>query len=187
VFVTAAVASLALTALVVASASAAIVPAKFSGPEFKVSTTGLTVKRNGLEPKTCTFKPATVGLTESEQFYILDNFEGDTKLLCPNGSTPLQMILRGVARYDNVAGTYSLHVNDYTTTNLYGPWGSYWQQSKVVGGGFNGTWVNGSGATASTVTFSNQTFGYTAAGLKMTMEGTVKVTTPSGGLITLSP
>jgi hypothetical protein len=181
-FLAAVAAAMVIGALVASSAMAEVVPAKFSSSQIKVTTTGLTVKRNGLEPKACTFKGTTQGETLGELFYIFNNWEGDTRLQCPTVGTQLQMILSGEAHYDTVASKYTFSVQPYPSqTMTYSPWGIYWQDYE-----FSGTWVNGSGATASTVTFTNQRFGTTTGGQKLTIEGQVKATTPSGGLITLS-
>lgn len=182
VFLSTIVAAFALTALVAASASATIVPAKFSSEWAKVSTTGLTLKKNGLEAKTCTFRnPTSVYLTGS----LMSIFsEGEqAKLNCPTSISTLSMVLLGEASYDTVTGKYSIHFKDYGAMQLSSPWGYYDQVSNS--GGFNAGWENGSGATASTFTLANQTFGWISK-QKLTLEGTVKVTTTTGGLLTLS-
>jgi hypothetical protein len=181
VFILAIVAVFAMSALVASSAAAEIVPAKFSSTKFKLTTTGLTVKRNGAEAKTCTFKSTTEG-EGFETFYVYNNIELDTRFLCPS-PTQLQMIWSGAVRYDTVASKYTFNIAPYTTQNMvYSPWGTYWQNYEV-----SGTWVNGSGSTASTVTFASQPFGTTTpGGQTLTLEGQLKVTTPSGGLVTLS-
>jgi hypothetical protein len=171
-----------LTALMAAPASATIVPAKFSSAWTKESTTGLTVKKNGLEAKTCTLPSWSEGFTSGSQFGFISEGE-QIKLLCPNTSSSVNMVWAGSATYDTVTGKYNLHFNDYTAMMLPSLWGYYTQQSGS--GGFNATWTNGSGATASTFTFANQTFG-SVGGQKLTIDGTVKATTSSGGLLTLS-
>jgi hypothetical protein len=62
------------------------------------------------------------------------------------------------------------------------PYGNYNQNG---GEKFRGKWTNGSGATASTVTFSEAPIGY-SGGQLLTLSGTLKATTPTGGLLTLS-
>lgn len=182
VFLAAAVAALAMSAAVVSTASATIVQANFSSSQFTLSTTGLTVKKDGLDPRVCTFKSAPKGEGGGGQFYVYNNFEGDTRFYCPTWNTQLQMILSGNVTFDTVTNKYSFTVNPYPSMNLtFSPWGSYWQSEPI-----SGNWVNGSGTTASTITFTDQWFGTTNKIDKLTISGTVKVTTPTGGLITLS-
>lgn len=179
VLITSIVAALALTALVAGSASASIVPAKFSSEFGKISTTGLTLKKNGLEPKTCTFSAWSEGWFSGSQFWFLSEGE-QIRLSCGIG---LNMKMYGEATYDTVTGQYNLHFNDYSEMQLPSPYGYYTQVSKL--NGFNASWVNGSGTTASTFKLANQTFGY-AGEQKLTLDGTTKVTTSTGGLLTLS-
>lgn len=183
--VTSAVAALAMSAVLASVASAAIVPAKFSSSSIKLTTSNLTVKANGIEPKTC-LAATLPGTAEGQNFYV-GNAGGfaESKFTC--GGLSFTMVFLGEARYDTVAGSYAFHVNDFPSWSLQSPWGSYSQQSGASGGGgSNGVWVNGSGSTASTVTFGNPTVGWTFGGKKVSIEGTFKATTSTGGLLTLS-
>ena len=181
-FLAAVVAVVAISALVASSAAAAVVPAKFSGEWAKPSTTGLTLKKNGLEPKNCTFQSWSEGWLTGSQFWFASEGE-QIRLACPSGSSSLNMVMVGEASYDTVTGKYNLHFNDYGVMQLPSPWGYYNQVSGS--GGFNASWTNGSGSTASTFTLANQTIGAIGA-QKLTLSGTVKVTASGGGLITLS-
>lgn len=178
-----AVAAMAMSALVASSASASIVAAKFSSSTFKLTTTGITVKRSGAEAKACTPSAQTEGFWDGASFWIGNQPGGETKLSCPS-ATNLTMVLYGQPKYDTVTGEYFLKVADFGTYSLTSPWGSYKQ---VTGSGSTGTWVNGSGATPSTLTFNEAWIGSTVSGSqKITISGTFNVTTTSGGLITLS-
>lgn len=183
VFIAAAVAAFALSALVASAASAAVVPAKFSSSSIKFTTSGLTVKRNGTEAKTCTFYGTSPsGMTEADSFFVSNHGEGDVTLSCTSSILKLQTIMFGRVSYDTVANRYTLQVSEYNVVPLESPWGSY----SYYQGTFGGTWVNGSGATSSTVTFTNQTLGYTTSGDQLTIEGQIKATTSTGALLTLS-
>jgi len=187
VSIVAAVAAMAMSALVASAASAALVPAKFSTSSFKLTSTGVTVKGNGIEPKTCIPSVYIEGYAEANNFMATNPGYAETKYSC-TGSTAFSVVLVGQVQYDTVAGKYIVHVNDFPSWSLNSPFGSYSQVSGASGGGgSNATWVNGSGATASTITFVNQTLGWTYAGSKkITLDGVFKATTTSGGLLTLS-
>ena len=173
--------ALALAALGATSASASIVPAKFSSSSFKVTTTGVTLKRNGLEPKTCTLSLPIESSAEGSYFFGANypSSPGGTKYSC-GGVAILGQWFSGEAFYDNVAKTFSLTFDPYSFSTLSSPWGSYSQES------FKASWVNGSGATASTINFNNTTIGFGTDGKALTLTGSLKVTTPAGGLVTLS-
>jgi hypothetical protein len=177
------IAVVALTAITVASASAAIVPAKFSNPSLKLSGSGpITLKRAGIEPKTCELKVPIEAYAEENQFLGSNNWLGETVFSCTSGSTSLVIATYGEVLYDNVAGTYSMHIFDHPGTTMLSPYGSYTQSA---GEKFRGKWTNGSGATASTVSFTEAPIG-SIGGKTITLTGTLKATTSTGGLITLS-
>lgn len=182
ILLTAAVAAMAMSALVASSASASIVPAKFSNSSFKLTSTGITVKGNGIEPKTCTPSSYIEGYAENSNFLASNPGFAETKFSC-TGGTSFSMVLLGEAQYDTVANHYILHVNSFSSWSLNSPYGGYWQESESTA-----TWLNGSGSTASTITFTEQTLGHTffPAGKKISISGTFKATTLSGGLLTLS-
>jgi hypothetical protein len=179
----AALAAMALSALAVSSASAAIVPAKFSSSQFKMSTAGITVKKNGAEAKTCTLPAELQGWVEGSTFLVSSAAGLEPKFSCIGGGY-LTMWMFGEAKFDTVTGSYFLKVFDYSEHSLTSPWEGYWQ--KTGGVGTSPAWANGSGATASTVTFSNAYIGNTFGGQKVTIDGTFKVTNWTGGLVTLS-
>jgi hypothetical protein len=182
-FLVAAVAALALTALVASSASAAIVPAKFSSSNIKMTTTGITVKRSNLEPNSCTLNaPGYSAFALGNEFYgDNDGVGGTTVFSCPSGKA-FSFFFNGKATYDTVTAKYTITLFKNTELSLWSPWGNYKQSSEATA-----AWVNGSGATASTVTFNNPTLGLTSEGGKpISIEGTFKATTSTGGLLTLS-
>jgi hypothetical protein len=176
-----ALATLAISALLASAASATIVAAKFSGPAFtKLTTSGLTLKLNGAEPKTCTAS-ALEGYVERNFYEVSNEVGGETRFGCPFPSE-LTMAWAGEAFYDTVANRYFLRIKSYNVS-LMSPYGAYMQEPGTTGG----TWVNGSGSTPSTLTFSNETLGRTLSGSKkITEEGTFTITTSTGGLVTLS-
>lgn len=182
VLLTAAVAAMALSALVAASASAAIVPAKFSSSSIKMSTSGITLKRGGLEPKTCTQAGSLAGTGEGGGYLVNNQWDGSAKFGC--SGLELIMVFWGNSSYDTVANRYFLTLKSYEIYPFRSPYGEYWQRINLPS---SGTWVNGSGLTPSTVTFTDQLIGYTLSGNKpITISGTFNVTTSGGGLVTLS-
>lgn len=178
--VTAAVAAMALSAIVASTASATIVAAKFSpSGQVKLTTTSITVKRNGTEAKVCTPSPNNIsGAAENSSYFIANNGFGETKFSCPSGAY-FSEYFSGQAKYDTVTEKYYWEMAK-PYTSLTSPWGSYFQ---VV---FKVDWVNGSGLTPSTLVFKNQTVGVTSAGASISVEGTYNVTTTTGGLVTLT-
>lgn len=180
-FLTVAVAALALGALVASSASAAIVPAKFSNSSVKLTTTGVTLKRAGIEAKSCTLSPAIQLFAEGSGFIGGNGELGEARFTC--GTSSLRMRFVGEVLYDTVAGTYSFGLADYTTVQLASPYGFYWQNT---GGKTKAPWVNGSGATNSKITLSETPIGYDNSSKLITMSGTLTATTSAGGLVTLS-
>ncbi len=188
-----AVASCLLLLVAASSAMASEVPAKFSSnTAIKVTGTGLTVKKNGGEAKTCELTSATGSVANStdgtnqgvltaqneEPFYR-------TKLSC-TGGTSLQLILAlGSAKYETTTGAYSLRFSPFAGNSVSSPYGTYYwafgAANVQVG------WTNGSGATASTLNFSETNIGtHIDEKSKITLTGSLKVTTSVGGLVTLS-
>lgn len=177
-----AVAAMALGAVGASSASAAIVKAKFSSTTFKLTSTGVTVKR-GAASKTCT--PAAIsGFVEGNGFIASNEWTGGTRFICTD-KTSLVIFLTGQALYDTVAERYYLHVADHTSSqSLEGPWGPYFQETSNTD---DWTWVNGSGSTPSSITLNEQWIGSTLSPLqKITISGTFTAKTATGTLITLS-
>lgn len=174
---------MAVAAVMVASASAATVPAKFSSAAFKLSGAGsITLKRAGIEPKTCELKTPIEAYAEGNEFLGSNNWLGETVFSCTSGSTSLVIATYGEALYDTVTGAYSAHIFDHSGSTMLSPYGWYTQGSSEK---FRGKWTNGSGTTASTVAFTEAPIGY-IGGKLITLTGTLKATTSSGGLITLS-
>lgn len=177
----AAVAAVMALGALAASASASVVPAYFSGSSFKVTApSGITLKRSGTEPKVCTPTWTITGSAQLNGFTFGNVQGGETKFTCPSG-TSFTIGFVGEARYDTVTGQYSLYVNYDPGYSLVSPWGSYYENSA-----FSGAWVNGSGSTPSTLTYTNAVVGHTTAGAPISIEGTLNVTTSTGGLLTLS-
>jgi hypothetical protein len=182
-FLVAGVAALALSALGAASASATIVPAKFSSTGgIKMTSTGITVRRSGIEPQSCTQFGTYLGWAEGNQFFGSNTSFEYTKFTCPSGKE-FQLRIVGSTTFNTVTGVYTVTIGG-NGISQWSPWGQYLQSTSP---GTTATWVNGSGSTASTITFSNATVGKTLEGEKpLSVEGTFKATTESGGLLTLS-
>jgi hypothetical protein len=135
------------------------------------------------EPKTCELKLPAETYTEGNQFLGGNYSLGETRFSCTSGSTTLAIATHGEVLYDTVTGDYSMHIFDYPGVSQLSPYGSYTQAAEEK---FRGKWTNGSGVTASTVTFTEAPIGY-AGGKPITLSGTLKATTTTtGGLITLS-
>jgi hypothetical protein len=178
----AAVAAMALTAVTAGSASASVVNAKFStASEFYIKApTGVTIKKNGGSAKSCTM--ANMRVASSGSAFIGGSL-GGTTFTC-SGSSPLVIQFKGEAKYDTVTGRYWLQVSDGPSFTQSSPWGEYWQNSSELD---QWTWVNGSGATSSTITLNEVRVGYLAStGENITISGSLTATTLSGGLITLT-
>ena len=172
---------LALSALGASSAAATVVPAKFSSSWFEMSSSGITVKRNGTEAKTCTASSIEAS-TEGNSYFGSNDFpSGGVRFNCTGGGS-LVMGYVGTASYDTVTGKYTLQNKYSSPSYIESPWGPYLQS-----GTQSGAWVNGSGSTASKVTYTNQTIGFTYPGnQKITIEGSLKANEFGGGLVTLS-
>jgi len=188
VMLVAAVAAMALTAVTAGTASAAVVNAKFSTTsEFYIkSTSAVTIKKNGGSAKSCTMANLTVIPDSYGEFLGFNTFggTGETKFAC-SGSSPLVMRFLGGAKYDNVSGAYWLQITDGPSSGLSSPFGEYLQFSSGLD---KWAWVNGSGSTPSTLTLNDVRVGYLASTHEyITISGTFKATTLSGGLITLAP
>jgi hypothetical protein len=178
-----AVTACALIALMATPALAA--PASWS-PQGATKWAGsFTVKLNGGSAKTCTPSPAGGAWTGSTN----TAYGPSTVMLSPSpffdayvyatctGPTQLSLVVHGNATNDS--GTYRVTLQQAAAQSQGSPYGLYLQNGQPVG-----TYVNGSGGTPSTVTFTNQTLGTTAAGT-ITITGTLQVTTGTGGLMSL--
>jgi len=173
-------------ALAVAALAVAATPALADGPgiwssqgtsTMKWSGT-VTIKYNGGNPKTCTIvNPGTSpwSYTSSNGFEV-SNAGFYLSASCTGGTT-LQMFAGGGAYYYTATG-YEVEIWDPASV-LTSPYGNWVQWSHIV------PFTNGSGATPSKATYSNTLIGR-AVGGNVTMSGTINVTTPAGGLLTLS-
>jgi hypothetical protein len=177
----------ALAAVLASPAMASIVNGKFSASTVKLTTTGVTLKLNGGDPRTCTLVTgATSGSTSvgSSDVLLKNTFTGGTEFNC-SGSSIFQMVLSAHARYDTVSGRYFLLLDNWPTGTKTSPWGQYTQEAPGETMP-DPTWVNGSGATKSTLKFENEPLGFTESGGSITMTGTFSATTSTGALLTLS-
>ena len=190
--VAAAAAIAALGATAASPASAGWVKAKFSGgPSVKATTTGVTLKRDGIEPKTCTlFSGATIGSISGSEVLGLANAtvpgwgEPITRFEC-GGSNKLDLYTSIVqAEYETVSGQYRLYFWPWPfEESLQAPW-----SNKYRGAFWYATFTNGSGATPSSFTASEAVIGKEpTSGKKITMSGTFNLTDNKGGLVTVTP
>lgn len=179
-----AVAVCALLAVGASSAMAEQVATKFSANTIKLTGTGLTVKKNGAEPKTCDIKtPATGTANEaSGTASAKNNFWLQTELSCTTGKFSITTYSM-IGRYETTTGAYTLLLGGGETS--FSPWGDYYPgyYGQIVG-----TWTNGSGLTPSTISFNEFTVGGLTSNpaTKISLTGTIKATTSTGGLLTLS-
>lgn len=153
-----------------------------SGAGIKVSGS-LTVYKNGANAKTCTPTVGQVSEMSSEEAWAsIGTFApGELNFPCGSGMLSLSLVL-------NAIDTKTVEVGEYFP-GVQSPWGGYWTQGAWVGGSGPAIadFKNGSGSTASTLTFSNDILGSIPEGTypTITATGTLKVTTSSGGLLTL--
>jgi hypothetical protein len=179
-----AVAASLLLAVGASSAMAEVVSAKFSSTgSTKVPTANLTVKKNGIEPKTCNLPvAATGGGTSGSELYAWNNEVTALMEFSCGGSLSFSLALRpATGAYDTVAAAYKMWIypNPGCCATLKSPWGAYAGGSPFLTG-----WTNGSGATQSTLTFNENVVG-TIGSAKITISGSITVTTGTGGLLTL--
>lgn len=175
------VAALAAVAAITASPAAAeVVAGKFNSTTVKLATSGVTIKKNGGEEKTCTLSGGSVSGSISGSSVIVSNGVGETVFSC-TGGTKLGVMLWFNGSYDTVSGAYSLRQVSSSHQDT-SPWGTY-----TTANSLNGSWTNGSGSTNSTVGFKDALVGYTnTGGYPITLSGTFTATTGSGGLLTMS-
>jgi hypothetical protein len=173
-----AVAAMAMSAVSVSSASASLVLGKFSSTTWNVTTSGVTIKR-GTEAKSCGLKNPISAFGGSSSFLASNDWAG-TRFTCTDLSS-LVMSYRGQPFYDTVSSQYFLRIPG-SNESAQSPWGpnTYFQSQS------DWTWVNGSGATPTTLTLNELVVGTATNGEKITITGTLTVKNSSGGLITLS-
>lgn len=178
----------ALAALSASPAMAEIVTTQFNASTAKLSGTGLTVKKNGGEAKTCELKAVTGKTQVNGKLEVYSQFwpTFQTILDC-TGGTKLWISMMATGRYDTVTGAYSLKMNYTFPGGAYvSPWGQYrigYSGKELIAG-----WTNGSGATSSTINFNETYLGKHEPALTedITLSGTITATTSTGGLLTLS-
>ena len=165
-----------------------IVAAKFSNSTLKVTTSGMTVKSNGGEAKTCTLMEGYADNSFYGEETVLRNHEviadGLQKIgfNCTGGTT-LDLQAAYFPTYNTSTGAYNFGITalNWSSWNA-SPWGNYAQYA-----GISPTFTNGSGSTQSTIVFNEVKIGQLSGGLKkFTLSGTMTATTSTGGLITLS-
>ncbi len=181
-----------VAALGASPAMAESVATKFNASTAKLSGTGLTVKKNGGEAKTCDLKATSGTASETNGTLTVYSlpvwYTLPTRLEC-TGGTQLHISMIATGKYDTVTGAYSLRSEYGGTEGGYlSPYGSYvggyGQPSRETVAG----WTNGSGSTSSTINFNETYLGALESdhSAKITLTGTITATTSTGGLLTLS-
>lgn len=170
----------AVGALFAVSANAALATTWNPNPTggYITAPSGFTVTKAG-DVKTCTI----AGKGWNGFFFGEGVTVGLVSASCTGGTT-FQWNLSGKGQL--VEGQYQLKLNNSLEPKTYtSPWGEYSQCYSVC---FLpapiGNWTNGSGATPSKVTFTNQAVGK-YFGTPITLSGTFNVTTLEGGLLTI--
>lgn len=116
----------------------------------------------------------------SPGFYWLTGGAGKSWAHC-NGSETANFNLGVVGGATVEGGVYHVSLEGNPETARPSPFGTYYQSGKL-----DGIYKNGSGTTMSTVTFTNQKLGWLyPSGATLSISGTFRVTTGSGGLLTL--
>jgi hypothetical protein len=173
----------AIAALTASAAMAEQIPAKASATNIKLSATNITVKKNGAEAKNCELASATGGIEFGSVAYIRSGISDFwTHLTCAGGTQFSMTFYPSALIWDTTTAQYKLQAGSGTGGSFDSPWGSYSSTVNPVG-----IWTNGSGATNSTISFSETTIGLIpATGAKISFSGTFTAKTAAGGLITLS-
>jgi hypothetical protein len=178
----------AFAAVAASPAVAAPVAANFSSNTIKLTTTGVTIKRNGGEATTCTLSSPTTGGTEGN-FAVVYNTEAlplPTVLFTCSGGKGFSMKFAAEAFHDTVPGYYLQLMDHGMEYNLGSPWGKYWHTYETNPA--IGKWTNGSGLTPSNIKFENAPMGTLEAPASgsVTLSGTFIARTTSNTLLTLS-
>jgi hypothetical protein len=164
----------ALLAINVASASAQV---HWSNETQGIKVSGsVNLYKNGLEPRTCT-ADSNAGEMGPGWAWLKWGPEVEYLRFSCIGGGALQMLF-----LISTPSTTSVEVHA-SAAEYQSPFGTYQQAKMVV------PFTNGSGSTASKITFNNTKLG-TVTGLcckTLTLSGSLKVTTSSGGLLTLLP
>jgi len=175
-----------LAAVGAAPASASIVNAKFSAGTIKLTTSGVTAKKNGTEAKSCTLSNgATTGTTSGSltEFSNGGSLGPATVFLCPSPARlEWDTVYSVEAKYDTVTEKYFLEFWPNFTPVFQDPWGTGYHSSEI----YKVPFTNGSGLTPSQLTASEAKLGRSLDNKTITMTGTFNVTTKEGGLLTLS-
>lgn len=177
------VAALAFSAVASASASASSwvqgeTSMKWTSPSITLSSNGTNVSCS-LSSATGTTISGPAGLVYNSEYFR-------TSLTCP-GKPQLEFLAYFEVGPKNGDGTYPIYMwNLWSGSYLLAgsPFGEYIQETEY--GTTQGTFTNGTGGTASTITFQNDVLGYTYPAEKaITISGTFKVTQEDGSLLTL--
>lgn len=184
--VASALALVALAAVLASPAMASEVKAKFSASTIKLTTAGITLKKNGGEATTCTLRGGSAAgpIGEENSLFIAGNDTWGTlgEFNCTGGKA-MSMTLTGRARYDTVASRYFIRFLQTPSCLCISPWGGYSQKTEASTGF---TWTNGSGSTQSTISFNEELLGTLNSGGTLTISGSFTATTSGNSLLTLS-
>jgi hypothetical protein len=184
------VAACLLLGISTSSAMAEEVGTKFSAGTIQLSASGLTLKKNGGEAKTCTLSAVNGIAYQSEGVAEIYNnsFTLLTELNCTGGTLLELPFYATVGRYNTITGKYSVQLTRVGSGVYSSPYGSYNFAFNVPSGWVAAGWTNGSGTTASTINFNETVIGvlHSNTSTKLTLSGSVKATTGTGGLLTMS-
>jgi hypothetical protein len=142
---------------------------------IKATTTGLTLKQNGTNPKTCTRSTAIPGWEEGT-FGEMGSF-GEVFFSCGGGLTLTMDFASITPGYETATSRFYLQLPN-APIYVPSPYGYYLPKANRP------TWVNGSGITNSVLKFEETVIGLGEIG-NITATGTLEFTTSSGGLLTL--
>ncbi|HET7443047.1 MAG TPA: hypothetical protein VFJ57_00155 [Solirubrobacterales bacterium] len=181
--VAASVACLAVSGSLAAASSASAAPVWNPGGET-YWTGNVTFELNGGSPVVCETanNNGTISSWISKSAGFATLFPYGIRALCPKSQ---EFNFSGAGAAEGSSGAYAVSIKNASVTypTQQSPFGVY---TEAAGATIVSSFVNGSGVTSSTATFTKQKVGTrNSDGLPITISGTLKVTTPSGGLMTL--
>jgi hypothetical protein len=169
--------------LMAVSAAPAMASLHWSDTTKGIKLTGsLTVSEEGRTSKTCSAPSSQASFMEGTFVFIEGPVPSeDLRLSCSGGGT-LELVF-----YANAISTTRVDIIDNGIYPLTQPWAGFYSQFSEERNAV-GDFKNGSGSISSTLTFSNDEIGFDLSStLPIKITGTFKVTTSTGGLLTLVP
>lgn len=179
----AALASLALSLAGVAQASASISWLQGEG-NVTAKTPTISVKKKGGSSVSCTWNSITgwASSLEGEALAYFDNALGKVRLSCAGGKEFTFYALMKSEKAISVGKEYAVYIEG-GSEGWASPFGT-WSQYGVAPGG---VFVNGSGATMSTLSFNEVPIGtLKEGGAQLLLTGTFTISRGASGLLTLT-